>query len=544
MTLVRGMIAPFLIMLSAAPDATKTVWGTNSYTVTGASAPALSQVAGNLYSCRLSPDTVGTWFLAVYDAGGALVGSESFRVVDAHPEQVALGVVPPNRALAVYYPSLSMVNGTAVGTPRTLTTGSNRAFVSAGKNLIAVSGHVFGIQIGTGSAFGLANLTTYRFITVDPATGMVRGRSENLVGKTFTNPDTGATVSATATSPFFKQVLFDVPVRCVAGDWWGIEVENASGSTQTIFWDAASQTGATGAVQVQQIRATAGALSLTGANTFTQFGVLTTQFQIKLLINPPAIALIGVSTQAGSTESSPPTANSPYAYSRTQDPGWMMSERLGVPVLNLAYGGSKWPDWDGNDGYFETLVTPMRPAVVVADMTLRNWIRDLNPTDAQVLAACDELLVRCAQIGAELVVAETVVDRLVATEGIAARIEEANALVAQWCDRNGVCWIPLASAIGQPLAGSTSTLAGDPSRRREHKGAVNGTPQYNYADPGDQNVHLTLAGRRGWANAVCGALKHRTRLSQFARDTTTAASVVPPKSLARLARNAGSRSKR
>lgn len=521
--LVRGWShAYYFVLSSGTVDTTKTLWIGPDFQITK-TAPALVQDgSSNRWSCALSPDEAGTWTLVVCNSSNSVLHTVSFRCVDAPGAYHALGVQTSYRGLVEIWPkqctpdlnASQIRNGT--GTPI-------RSFLSIKKFVVPYTGYIYGIKLYTYSTSNTVN--SLRFFTFDRSTNLVRGISENLITRTDISWQTNNLTT----------ILFAKPVRAHAGDSFGFEIDDttANGATFVLARVACNANTADN----QEIQARTGALNLNSANTspsFSTFGTGTMEFfRCRLLMNPPVIGIAGLSHWAGSPDSVPICADRSGAYVAAQDMAAMLSEILGVPCVNLAWGGTDIRNWVGSYsdatlngtvpiGLFEKVVVGANgfyPAALVYDAIYNDanggfGREDVSGfTSVDYLGYLDRLLAHCDAAGIELVILEAfgskyAVDNLTLTGGLdfSAQIEKLNTLAAAWCQQNGVLHIPLNYRLGRYEGTKSEHL----SRRYAQKILGTTYPSDSVLDyQASDKVHLTASGRKAAAMAIAAAFRNR-----------------------------------
>jgi hypothetical protein len=212
----------------------------------------------------------------------------------------------------------------------------------------------------------------------------------------------------------------------------------------------------------------------------------------------------------------------------------MLGQLMGVPCVNLAWGGSEFPAWLGATGYFETIVAPMKPSMFIFGTTYNDAVSNLQ-TDAQCRACLDELAVRCARIGTELVLIETHVPENIVNNlsaAYVARIERLRLVTNDWALKNGVLVLPTYYQMGDYNTGPLDS-------RRKGKRWGTEQPALGIANHTDTDqVHPTQTGRQVMISGWARALKGRVSMANHLQEITFDPNLTPARSGARLVRTA------
>jgi hypothetical protein len=341
-------------------------------------------------------------------------------------------------------------------------TSTYAAFVSAKKLVVPYSGYVYGVR-WTGTA-EVHNMTSVRFFTMLPdGTYKVRGISEDVHA---TVPTEGNYVSS---ADGYYTVWFKNPIPARQGDYWGYEVQAPGGKTSTTHSLRTTLWSFPTATQEIKFRASnVSGISLTAANTFGAYGGgVTDALDVKLVVRPPSIALAGHSFYSGFGDTAPGTVstfdyntqNNSRPFDPTQDLAALIEQHLGVPVVNVAVGGSSLPHWVGqpqigvgNDnsglGWFELLVAPLRPAVLLYDSDYNDADPGTAMTAADYYGYLDRLLRHCRKYAIELVLIEAPPSESAAADARVTSLERFRVAKRLWARQNHVCLIPSYHAMG------------------------------------------------------------------------------------------------
>lgn len=520
----------FTFSTSGSPDATKTLWVTGGREVVGTAqgAPGFVQItAGGAYYMCLIPTCVGPCYLAIRNTAGDVLAEGTFESLASSPESYSVGFPTKEDAgYGVYWPQLTQLNPTAIGTSRRTGSsgGTKRAYLSTGKYVIPYTGVVVGISILARSSNEInTKLDELYFFNADPTTGQAYGRSDDLTKLTPID-------NAWDNGDNYKTLIFRRPVSVKAGEAWGLWANDTTFTGGTTWLRTTGTLSPSTASQV--LKTYAGDLSFTGSNVFvTADAPLNEQPQIKLLMTTPVIAIGGLSFYAGSNNSTPPTANRSGAFNAANDPATLLGQLMGVPCVNLAWGGSEFPAWLGPTGYFETIVTPMKPSVFLFGTTYNDAVED-QQSDEECRDCLDELSLRCRRIGTTLVLIEThIPPNVVANETpeILERLERLRIVTNDWATKNGVMVLPSYFPMGEYDTGPLSS-------RRTTKQYGTDQPTLSIPNLTDSDeIHPTQTGRlvmvAAWADALKGLVPRTNALQEVSFDPN----LIPASSPAKIA---------
>jgi hypothetical protein len=495
-TAVRNLPHAFRVLLSSPPDPAQTLW--LSPTGVAAPPPAVVPIAevhpgSSLYAAAPVAAVPGDWLLLLRDSRGAILAELPIRCVSHAPERVQLGLVSAAKGLVAHYPGWLSPDGEA-GIPASVGASAARAWVSQGKFVCPVRGWIYGLEIWLDPSFN--NLPSWRFFTADPQSGVIRGISEN-VRSHFRAGGCG-----------WQTLHFASPVWAEPGDRYGIEVLDPTPGAVPFRCTASVPDVA----KVQRIRVKEGRLDLSGANGFTPMGPTesTGFMQLKLLLEPPAILIGGLSHWASHPLSHTTVEDSAGAFDPASDLGVMLSDLLGVPVMNVADGGTELSNWIGpapgghspTTGLFETFASPYGASLFIYGS---EYNEGNSPTGAY-LHKLDHLLAHCDQAGMELVLLngfgsyyrEATPDLDVSN----ADIERLNAAGERWARENGVLYVDCYHRLGRHTGAPAPT-----GSRRSQKHGYPGVADYHLA--GDQYIHLSPAGLRSAAVLLASRIRRR-----------------------------------
>lgn len=398
-------------------------------------------------------------------------GLVTITVVDANTftYTVASGLTSPAVAItpANANPSRIMVTRTGIQSSAVNNTGSTYfAVVSTKKFVIPQTGYIYGIKMVGLSA--ITSMTSLRFFTMLPdGTYTVRGISEDFHA---TTPQEGSWSGGNV----FNTIYFKNPVPAKVGDYFGLEMKAPVGSESTNWGSRCDIPTNPAATQELRIRTSnVSGISLTGSNTFATYGGgVFGMLQLKPIMRNPAIVLAGHSFYSGFSDADVQTCsifdyntqnnNTPFV--PAYDIGALLEQELGVPVVNVAVGGSSIKDWVGQPtlyginsdltggGWFEWLVAPLLPSVMLYDTTYNDSFPGVNYTEATYRQYLDRLLWHCDKYGIELVMMEGA-SAWSASQNTSANRENSynktREIVRSWCRQNNICLIPAYYRMGQ-----------------------------------------------------------------------------------------------
>lgn len=315
----------------------------------------------NVADVTFTPDEFGIWTVVGRDASSNVVATDNVECAGNLVEWSAYGL-KPFEGLATSYPIQTIdegepVSGIGAGSDLAISsiatggTFTTRAWISKGKVVIPYDCVIYGMRLMVSASSPLSNAVSWRLYTVAAtgvSTGTVRSISDNVVSLT--------PVEGSWSGGGFKTVLFRKPVVGRFGDWWGFEMDDSvvGGTTIGAYYLPSRPNVITAGQSMDVLNA---ALNLSGSNTWGTFGGLTGQYQIQLLLSPPAIGIAGLSHWAGSGASPTGAASAsiytdhPVAPNRTRDLSFYLQEQVGLPCVNLAHGGTDIRNWVGPASY-------------------------------------------------------------------------------------------------------------------------------------------------------------------------------------------------
>ncbi len=489
------------------PVYTVTLTGPDPAITKTAPTPYWHRTAGR-YTVSFTPDELGPWMLSCYDYNGDLVYSQSFECVDATVQEHAMGIQNSYKSTVTVWPTVAVVDGTTPTSSISQDTATTYCYVSTRRWVVPYDGLIYGLSFYGYPTTG--NLTSLRFFTAALSGGVVRGLSEDLIDL---KPVGGSWGTG------WQTINFNKPIPARQGDTIGFEVVNKSGSAK--IWGA-QFAATTNPALSQQTKIKTSALTLAGGtNTWSTWGAgVTDLLGVKILMRPPAIALGGLSLWAGCYDSDSVFADqTPYAYVAAQCPGYLLSQVLGVPVVNCSVGSSWLTQWIGAAGYYIKNIQPLHPAVLLFDTTINDYSADPDHISNEILAL-DELLALCDSDGVRLVHIETHLCKTINDNGHVVVDEAVMEAVSAWCQANNVLEIPLNFRLCQHSGGTEHAAL----RRilKTGPGPGGSLPSYNLDD-----THATLAGRKAIAMALGNAFRPNAIATRTYMARTSQEEVMP-----------------
>lgn len=452
-------------------------------------APTLVQDGATArYQCVITPDEYGTWTLTTADAGGAITHETHFECVQATDLERSLGIGNRHHALVPFWPA-SVVTATSATISHS--GADNRVYMNDVKWRIPWDGYVYGVQIWAKD--NIANADSLKFFTANgPHSGFtVRGISNNWKA---TTPVEGEWTSTSE----WKTVLFTKPVLARQGDLFGVEIDGGTtfDGLRRVQLDATSRT------YSNMVRMTT-LLNLSGANVASAVYNAGYVWAAKPMMEPPAIAIGGHSFWAG--HSSTQSTYTLYEdgvedYTPSYDLSGMLSEMLGVSVVNVAKGGTSIASWVSSTGLLVNNVGQIRPSVLIYDTTYNDTAA--NYSDAAYAAMLDRLLAHCDTYNVELILIEGPGSTYAYDQGFVRTIERYNQVTEEWASKVGVPYIPINWRLCRTATGDSAKY-----RRVFYPGGDSGL--LNYGQSSGSPVHPSYAGRRAVATAIASALRFR-----------------------------------
>lgn len=477
--------AVYCVVPSGTVDTTKTLLISPDHAITPTVPTMVQDGSSQRWAGVFTPNKYGVWTLVLRNSSDAVLKEVQFRCVGATPEQMALGLHYKKKGYVIIW-SQNIVGTGSVSTTA-MSSQNQRTFVTDRKQLAPYSGYVFGVSVRANANILVPDSVQFVSVSND---FRLDGISEDIRGLT---PLEGAWASG------YRTVLFNKAVPIRIGNRYGVHQNDTSnsGTTTNIIQTEPSNTNSSAQARILVRNA---ALNMDGgvmnSGEWSQFGTtLTHLLSIKLLMNPPAIALGGLSHWAGSPNSAPPVSDTIYPYVPADCMAAMLEDYLGVPVMNCAKGGTTLNDWLGPTGLFETQVKDFNPSVFLFDTTYNDAFA--NYSDSEYLNRLDRLLGHCAKNKAQLVLLEGFgsYNAYVNPGLYGDRIERYDGLKQSWANQNFVGYIPLRWRLSETPSG------GEPTRKLQQKrwellGDSGFLPDYDLADvSGDNRVHLSRAGR-------------------------------------------------
>lgn len=478
-----------------ASDVTAVTWRGPDHEITKTAPTLVQDGSSDRYTCALTPDEYGVWLFTTEDGSGNITHSQEFECVRATQKETSLGLQNTYESLVSYYPPKPI---SASSNAITQGTGTTWAVAGGTKITIPWDGYVYGIKL-----YGrdeIASFDSVRFFTASGATNalVVRGISEDIKDHT---PLEGAWGAAWA----WKTVMFNKPVFARGGDLFGFESVNDSGGDLAFCRIALMNTTSRAA---QAMGYKAAALTLGGATNDLSTVISADPFinngtlACELKMHAPAIAVAGHSFWAShSTADGSHTQfeDSDEGYVRANDLAAMLSDRLGVPVANIADGGTGMGSWLTSTGLTAVNAGQVRPAAMLFDTTYNDTSGALS--GLEYMAYLDRLLAHCDKLNIELILLEGPgVTYAEETIGSSAVIETYNQGCEEWAWKNGIVHVPLRWRLCRTKSGQSAR-----TRRIWYDGADDGLDDYAEAE----GVHPSLAGRTVIANAIAGVFKNR-----------------------------------
>lgn len=517
-TLVRNWRVPVRFALgNGTIDTAKTLWiGANGLTQT---APVLQQDATTqVVSGVVSADTEGRWTLILRDSASRFLRQVDFDTTRTPANYARLGLSREWTGQSELWPAYCLSGAASTA----LTTGiaTARCFINARKFLLPYRGYVTGVKMYTTAQ--TAGVSSIRFFTISANGNNVAARAvtENVIGRGDISWQTNALTT----------IHFVYPLWAEPGDALGIEIVDSTGTRQVTHYDPASSD----SDNFAEILTYSGTISTSSAQTFAQWGgsPVTSFLRIRPLMNPPAIGIAGLSHWAGSPDSTPVYADRIGQFVVADDPASMLSEFLGVPCVNMAWGGTDIRNWVGTladastvngepVGLFEKTVVNTNgfyPAAMLFD-TVYNDAADgfgqatAGFTERDYLVYWDRLLEHCDRAGIELMVMEAFGSEYATANNTptggadwSAQIEKLNRLVRRWCEQNGVFYIPMNWRLGQ----YDGTRGEAYSSKYAQKRYTTDNPAWgleNYM--ASDTIHLTRVGRYAAMRNVAAQIANR-----------------------------------
>lgn len=517
---VRGQRLHHIFHGDTAPDPTKTVMVNPGRTVigtaNGAPKAALRETGQKVYDAAILPSEEGRYHVEWYDQSGNLLEKfdfESVRGLDRHHSH---GFSPYNGLVPIYPDRIKASNTDSTATAVVVGAASpyQRSFISTGKALFPCDCTVFALDILAQSMFNPAGAVDWFVGAVDTTTAGKRRRSrcENLNDSVPTNGAWGSLGNFG-----WYHVELRRPFVARAGDAFLMAMDDSAGDPgnsplapgqRTCFRYQASTTDAIAAGQ--RIEAMVGIASDSQDNTFAQFGSVTGQFAVRFYIAPPMGVVAGHSIWANSYGYSTVYANRDDPYSRSQDFAAFISDVLGEPWINCAWGGTNLDNWVGGPAswgttaanLYENLVAPLHPAFVLYDSLYNDHRGGTIPTPERTLPELyqlyDRLAVHADQQGTQLILIDPYNPQNTVTLEWIDGINNLRRAMYSWASVNGVPVIPLYHRLGDTY------LSTDPPDARQ-KGKRFGTDHADWGLP-DYQANDTVHGywplRKAAATAV------------------------------------------
>jgi len=439
------------------------------------------------YLVTITPRDLGRYTLIVKASGGSSVHVHEFESVRATEKETTLGVGISHHALVPYYAPLTMgaVNTIIRNGGATATI----SYASKGKQVVPMDGYIYGVSVYVYSDSDYPSLTSIRFATVDPATGRVRGVSENFKAQMVTDNA-------------WNDAIFAKPVLGKAGDWIVLEISDVG---LTNAYSVGVNNAAATLTEIQKIEYTPNALDLSGVNTFgTAWGALA--FNIKPLIAPPHIAIGGHSVWSGYPISAScyDLTNRPYA--RETDIAALLGDRLGLRVMNISVSSQNMSSYVLDGQFFDQFVDEIFPSVLLFDTVASDYT---VTTEDDYLLMLDKLMAQCVKYKIELVMIEGApMGSNITTDP--PRIEgmrERRTIIHTWCRNHGIPCIPMEWLLGM--------RDGHPYHRDTQKVLTN--PTVDYTLVGDGKVHLSASGLIAVVQGLANCFKPRRHMQPIQR---------------------------